>query len=99
MKKVDTFGSPVESSRFAFMHARVRAIPYFMRNQFLTDGSRMPSYWVLGIFGEKIFGKFSLFFNAENITDTRQGRFGPVVLPPHQNRPSRRYLLIRRASV
>jgi iron complex outermembrane receptor protein/outer membrane receptor for ferrienterochelin and colicins len=58
---------------------------YFTSNQFLTDGSRTPSYWVLGIFGEKIFGKYSIFFNAENITDTRQGRFGPVVLPPHQN--------------
>ena len=39
----------------------------------------------MGIFGEKIFGKYSMFINAENITDTRQGRFGPVVLPPHQN--------------
>jgi len=58
---------------------------YFTSNQFLTDGSRTPSYWVLGIFGEKIFGKYSIFFNAENITDTRQGRFGPVVLLPHQN--------------
>jgi iron complex outermembrane receptor protein/outer membrane receptor for ferrienterochelin and colicins len=58
---------------------------YFTSNQFLTDGSRTPSYWVLGVFGEKIFGKYSIFFNGENITDTRQGRFGPVVLPPHQN--------------
>lgn len=58
---------------------------YYTSNQYLTDGSRTRSYWVLGIFGEKIFGKFSLFFNAENITDTRQGRFGPVVLPPHQD--------------
>ncbi len=30
------------------------------------------------------FGDYSLFFNAENITDTRQGRFGTVVFPPHQ---------------
>jgi iron complex outermembrane receptor protein/outer membrane receptor for ferrienterochelin and colicins len=39
----------------------------------------------MGIFGEKSFGKFSLFINAENITDTRQGRFTQVVFPPHQN--------------
>lgn len=58
---------------------------YYTSSQYLTNGSRTPSYWVLGIFGEKIFGKYSLFFNAENITDTRQGRFGPVVFPPHQN--------------
>jgi len=58
---------------------------YYTSNQYLTNGTRTPSYWVLGIFGEKIFGKFSLFINAENITDTRQGRFGQVVFPPHQN--------------
>jgi iron complex outermembrane receptor protein/outer membrane receptor for ferrienterochelin and colicins len=40
---------------------------------------------VVGVFGEKTFGKYSLFFNAENITDIRQGRFGTVVFPPHQN--------------
>lgn len=58
---------------------------YYTSNQYLTNGSRTPAYWVLGIFGEKIFGKFSIFVNAENITDTRQGRFGQVVFPPHQN--------------
>lgn len=58
---------------------------YYTSNQYLTNGARTPSYWVLGIFGEKFFGKFSLFFNAENITDTRQGKFGQVVFPPHQN--------------
>lgn len=57
---------------------------YYTGNQHLTNGSRTPSYWVLGVFGEKSFGKFSLFINAENITDTRQGRFGQVVFPPHQ---------------
>ena len=33
---------------------------------------------MFGIFAEKTFGKMSLFINAENITDTRQSRFGPV---------------------
>jgi iron complex outermembrane receptor protein/outer membrane receptor for ferrienterochelin and colicins len=28
---------------------------------------------------------FSLFINGENITDTRQSRFGTVVFPLHQN--------------
>jgi outer membrane receptor for ferrienterochelin and colicins len=58
---------------------------YYTSGQFLTDRSRTRPYWVVGIFGEKTFGKYSLFVNAENITDTRQGRFGPVVLPPHQS--------------
>lgn len=58
---------------------------YYTSNQYLSNGQRTPSYWVLGIFAEKFFGKYSLFINAENITDTRQSRFGPVVFPPHQN--------------
>lgn len=53
--------------------------------QTLTDRARTRSYTLIGVFGEKTFGKFSLFLNAENITDVKQGRFGPVVLPPFSN--------------
>ncbi|MDQ4120248.1 MAG: TonB-dependent receptor [Acidobacteriota bacterium] len=57
---------------------------YYTGSQFLSNRSKTEPFWVLGIFGEKIFGKFSLFVNAENITDTSQSRFGTVVFPPHQ---------------
>ena len=57
---------------------------YYTSSQFLTDRFRTRPYWVLGLFGEKTFGKYSLFVNAENFTDTRQGRFTTVVFPPHQ---------------
>ncbi|MBK6587230.1 MAG: hypothetical protein IPG22_02770 [Acidobacteria bacterium] len=39
----------------------------------------------VGLFGEKTFGKVSLFINGENLTDVRQGRYGLVVIPPHTN--------------
>jgi iron complex outermembrane receptor protein/outer membrane receptor for ferrienterochelin and colicins len=58
---------------------------YYTSRQFLSNRFKTRAYWVLGIFGEKSFGKYSLFINAENITDTRQSRFGQVVFPPHQN--------------
>jgi outer membrane receptor for ferrienterochelin and colicins len=57
---------------------------YYTSSQFLTNGFRTKPFWVLGIFAEKSFGKYSLFINAENITDTRQGRLSQVVFPPHQ---------------
>jgi len=57
---------------------------YYTSSQILTDGSRTKTFWVLGVFGEKTLGKIAVFFNAENITDTRQSRFGQVVFPPHQ---------------
>ncbi|HEX8734476.1 MAG TPA: TonB-dependent receptor, partial [Pyrinomonadaceae bacterium] len=58
---------------------------YYTSSQFLSNRFKTKPYWVLGIFGEKSFGRYSLFINAENITDTRQSRFGQVVFPPHQN--------------
>lgn len=58
---------------------------YFTGSQYLSDRTTTRPFWVFGIFGEKTFGKYSLFINGENITDTRQGRFGPVVFPPYQN--------------
>jgi outer membrane receptor for ferrienterochelin and colicins len=57
---------------------------YYTSSQYLSNRLRTRPFWVVGVFGEKTFGKYSLFFNAENITDTRQGRFGTVVFPPHQ---------------
>jgi iron complex outermembrane receptor protein/outer membrane receptor for ferrienterochelin and colicins len=57
---------------------------YYTSSQFLSDGFRTKPFWVLGIFGEKVFGNYSLFINFENITDTRQGRLSQVVFPPHQ---------------
>jgi len=57
---------------------------YYTSSQFLSNGFRTKPFWTLGIFGEKTFGKYSLFINAENITDTRQGRLSQVVFPPHQ---------------
>lgn len=58
---------------------------YYTSSQYLTDRFRTRPFWVFGAFAEKTFGKYSLFINAENFTDTRQSRFGTVVFPPHQN--------------
>lgn len=58
---------------------------YYGSQQTLDDRSLTRSTAEVGVFGEKTFGKFSLFINAENLTDVRQGRYGLVVFPPHQN--------------
>ena len=58
---------------------------YYTGNQYLSNNFRTKAFAEFGLFAEKIFGKFSLFINAENITDVRQSRFGQVVFPPHQN--------------
>lgn len=58
---------------------------YWTDNQYLSDGRLAPSFWEFGLFGEKIFKKFSLYINFENFTDTRQNKFEQVVFPPHDN--------------
>lgn len=58
---------------------------YFASRQTLEDRSLTRSTAEVGLFGEKTFGKISLFINGENLTDVRQGRYGPVVIPPHTN--------------
>ena len=58
---------------------------YFGSSQTLDDRSQTRALGEVGLFGEKTFGKFTFFINAENLTDVRQGRYGPVVFPPHQS--------------
>ena len=55
---------------------------HFTGRQTISDRTSARSYTVVGIFGEKIFKNFSLFLNAENITDVRQSRYSRVVFPP-----------------
>ena len=73
------------SALLALVASLVGVEAYHTCSQFLSDGFKNRPYSVFGIFGEKTFGKYSLFVNAENITDTRQSRFSQVVFPPHQN--------------
>lgn len=58
---------------------------YWTDNQYLNDGRVAPSFWEFGLFGEKVFKRFSLYINFENFTDTRQNKFEQVVFPPHDN--------------
>lgn len=58
---------------------------YYSGKQFLSNGFRTKDFAEFGLFAEKTFGKFSLFLNAENLTDVRQSNFGQVVFPSHQS--------------
>jgi len=58
---------------------------YFTGRQYLSNGTRTPSFNELGFMTEKIFERFSLFINFENFTDTRQGKYKNVVNGSHLN--------------
>jgi outer membrane receptor for ferrienterochelin and colicins len=58
---------------------------YYGSRQILSDRSVTRALAEVGLFGEKTFGRYSLFINAENLTDVRQGKYGAVVLPPYEN--------------
>lgn len=58
---------------------------YLTGNQFLYNGVKTPSFWEIGVMGQKTWGKVSLFVNFENVTDERQSKYKTVVNPPHTN--------------
>ena len=58
---------------------------YYTGNQYLSNGDKTRNYWVMGLMGEKRWGKFSLYINFENFTDTRLTRFQSIYSGTIQN--------------
>jgi len=40
-----------------------------------------PSFWTVGLLGERSFGKVHVFVNVEDLNDVRQTRYDPLVRP------------------
>ena len=58
---------------------RVGFEAYYYSRQKLTDGSSARDYWIFGLMTEKIISdRLSIFLNFENLSDTRQTRFGAI---------------------
>ena len=51
---------------------------YYFSPQHLNDGRMGKGYWTTGLMAEKIWERFSLFINFENLTDTRQTKFDTI---------------------
>jgi outer membrane receptor for ferrienterochelin and colicins len=64
---------------------RVALEAFYTGPQYLYDGSKTRDYWVTGLLLEKVIRRVTLVLNFEDLTDTRQTRFGPVVVPPVTN--------------
>jgi outer membrane receptor for ferrienterochelin and colicins len=60
---------------------------YYTGTQRLSNGNQTSSFWEVGLMAEKPFKWFSIYINAENITDVRQSRYKRVPNGPH-NDPS-----------
>jgi iron complex outermembrane receptor protein len=57
---------------------KVGAEAYYFSRQKLNDGATGKPYWTAGLMAERIWERFSLFINFENLTDTRQTRFDTI---------------------
>lgn len=63
---------------------RIGVEAYYSGRQALEDNpyrARSKPYVEMGMMGELILGKVSLFLNAENILNVRQTRYDPLLLP------------------
>ena len=59
---------------------RIGLEAYYTSPQRLPGGERTPGYWVTGIMGQWRVGPADVFLNFENLLDTQQTNYGPVVL-------------------
>ncbi|TWR28053.1 TonB-dependent receptor [Mucilaginibacter achroorhodeus] len=57
---------------------KIGAEAYYFSPQRLNDGTTGRAYWTTGLMVEKIWKRLSVFVNFENLTDTRQTKFGPI---------------------
>jgi outer membrane receptor for ferrienterochelin and colicins len=57
---------------------KIGAEAYYFSPQRLNDGITGKAYWTMGLMAEKIWDRFSIFINLENLTDTRQTRFDTI---------------------
>jgi iron complex outermembrane receptor protein len=58
---------------------------YWTGPQRLIDGSQSEGYWITGVMGQLNVRDARLFLNFENILDTMQTDYSPVVLGPRGN--------------
>jgi iron complex outermembrane receptor protein len=61
---------------------RIGLEAYYTGPQRLSDGDRVPGYWVTGVMAEWRVGPARLFLNFENFLDTQQTNYDPIVLGP-----------------
>jgi iron complex outermembrane receptor protein len=56
---------------------------YTGRQRLEADPFRTTSepYFIVGLLAERRFGRYRLFINGENLTDTRQTKWGPMLRP------------------
>jgi iron complex outermembrane receptor protein len=63
---------------------RVGVEVFYTGRQRLEDNpyrTESQPYWIVGILAERRFGRFRLFINGENLTNTRQTRYDRLVRP------------------
>lgn len=64
---------------------RIGIEAFYTGKQYLYDHTQSNDYWTFGIMFQKIFKKFSILVNIENIFDVRQTKYEQVVLEPYNN--------------
>ncbi len=55
---------------------------YFTGGQTLSDLTVVEDYWTMGFLAARQLGRFNMFVNFENFTDTRLSNYQDTVIPP-----------------
>lgn len=57
---------------------KIGAEAYYFGKQKLNDGTTGKAYWTTGLMVEKLWERFSIFINFENLTNTLQTKFDSI---------------------
>ncbi|MEB0260257.1 MULTISPECIES: TonB-dependent receptor [unclassified Mucilaginibacter] len=57
---------------------KIGAEAYYFSPQKLNDGAMGKAYWTTGFMAQRLWKRFSIFINFENLTDTRQTKFDTI---------------------
>ncbi|MBS1603633.1 MAG: TonB-dependent receptor [Bacteroidetes bacterium] len=58
---------------------------FYTGSQVLDGASRTRAFWTFDLMVQRSWGPYSILLNLENLTDTRQSRFGPLYTGTPQN--------------
>ena len=75
--------TPKHTASAVFMYEeddewRIGIEAYYTDRQWLNDGTTGRSFWVFGAMAERIWERFSIYVNCENLSNVRQTRFESI---------------------
>ena len=58
---------------------------FYTGRQYISNNKQTRDFWTIGFMVQKMFKKFSIIGNVENLFDVRQSKYEQIVNQPYNN--------------